>query len=128
MTLIACTTPQDKQGYALGIYSSSLFSGDMTGLFLGGFMAATFGYRNSFDLSAILVLGTALLILFGTREDFHRAAPAPTAPSGEPRCSLRFPHCSSTPSHVWHTAWTSRRSPSMSNSSTAETPSQAVNS
>ncbi len=77
MTLIACTTPQDKQGYALGIYSSSLFSGDMTGLFLGGFMAANFGFRNSFHISAILVLGTALLILFGAREDFHRAPHAP---------------------------------------------------
>ncbi|MBO4620799.1 MAG: MFS transporter [Victivallales bacterium] len=75
MTLIACTTPQEKQGYALGIYSSSLFSGDMTGLFLGGFMAANFGFRNSFHISAILVLGTALLILFGAREDFHREAP-----------------------------------------------------
>ncbi|MBR6470492.1 MAG: MFS transporter [Victivallales bacterium] len=78
MTLIACTTPQEKQGYALGIYSSSLFSGDMTGLFLGGFMAANFGFRNSFHISAVLVLGTALLILLGTREDFRRTLPAPT--------------------------------------------------
>ncbi|MBQ4479928.1 MAG: MFS transporter [Victivallales bacterium] len=81
MTLIACTTPQEKQGYALGIYSSSLFSGDMTGLFLGGVMAVNFGFRNSFHISAFLVFGTALLILFGAREDFHREAPTPTEKS-----------------------------------------------
>ena len=78
MTLIACTTPQEKQGYALGIFNSSLFSGDMAGLFMGGFMAVNFGFRNSFHISALLVLGTALLILFGAREDFHRVVSPPT--------------------------------------------------
>lgn len=36
MTLVASGTPARRQGFALGFLSTSVFSGDMTGLFLGG--------------------------------------------------------------------------------------------
>ena len=69
-TLIACNTPQEKQGYALGILSSSIFSGDMTGLLIGGVLASHFGFRTSFHVSALLLVVTTSMVLFLVKEKF----------------------------------------------------------
>lgn len=69
-TLVACCAPQKRQGYALGILSSSVYSGDMAGLLLGGVLAGRFGFRNSFHISCGLLMVTTLLVLFLVREDF----------------------------------------------------------
>ena len=69
-TLIACNTPQEKQGYALGILSSSIFSGDMTGLLIGGVLSSHFGFRTSFHISALMLIVTTLMVVFLVKEKF----------------------------------------------------------
>ncbi|MGI5922824.1 MAG: MFS transporter [Lentisphaeria bacterium] len=78
VTLVACNTPEERQGFALGCLSSSLFSGNMFGLFIGGFLAEMLGYRNTFLLSGTLLMLAGLLVLFGVREKFTRA-PQPSS-------------------------------------------------
>lgn len=74
MTMVASCTPEDKQGFALGFLSSSVFSGDMTGLFVGGMLAEAFGYRNSFHISALILALSGTLVLILAKENFVRPA------------------------------------------------------
>ena len=69
-TLVACNTPPRKAGLALGLLSTSIFSGDMTGLLLGGLLAGRYGFRNSFHISCGLLVATTLTVLFLVRERF----------------------------------------------------------
>jgi len=62
---------------ALGSLSAAVFSGTMTGAFLGGFFAELFGFRRAFWVAGLLVLIAAVLILLGTRERFVRPARRP---------------------------------------------------
>lgn len=75
MTLVSCSTPPEKRGFALGILSSSFFSGDMAGLTLGGILAENFGYRNSFYITSTILAVMAVCVLFGAVEKFTPAPP-----------------------------------------------------
>lgn len=82
-TLVACNTPREKQGFALGLLSSSIFSGEMAGLLVGGVLADQFGFRNSFHISSGLLLVTTLLVLFLVKEQFTpEAGDAAGKPTG----------------------------------------------
>ena len=81
MTLVVSCTPQRKQGLALGILSSSVFSGDMAGLFLGGLLSSTLGFHSTFLYSGLALGVSGLLVLWLAREDFVRQA-RPRAISG----------------------------------------------
>lgn len=70
MTLVASGTPNNRQGFALGFLGSSVFSGDMAGLFLGGLLAEMFGFRNSFFLSALMLASSGILVILFAREKF----------------------------------------------------------
>ncbi len=70
MTFVASYSPEAKQGTALGTLSTAVFSGAAAGPFVGGLLADAVGYRPTFIFSAILLLISALLILFGVREKF----------------------------------------------------------
>jgi len=72
MTLVVSCTPTRKQGLALGILSSSTFSGDMAGLFLGGVLSSTFGFRTTFLYSGLALGVSGLLVLWLAQEDFVR--------------------------------------------------------
>ena len=69
MTLVASSTPNHRQGFALGFLSTSVFSGDMAGLFIGGLLAEMFGYRNSFYLSGLMLGYVGLLVLLFAKEN-----------------------------------------------------------
>ncbi len=70
MTLVSCGTPKHRQGFALGLLSAGVYSGDMTGQFLGGVLVEWYGFRTSFTLSAILLMLSGLLVAWLVRENF----------------------------------------------------------
>jgi len=76
MTLIATTTPKRRYGLALGSLQTAMLVGWMGGSALGGFLADRLGYATTIRMGALLLLTSALLILFFVREDFQRPAPA----------------------------------------------------
>jgi len=72
MTLAIINTPKERAGFVLGAMSSACFSGEMGGLFLGGLMATTLGYRCTFKLAGIILFASGFLVLFGAQECFVR--------------------------------------------------------
>jgi DHA1 family multidrug resistance protein-like MFS transporter len=67
-TLVSVNTPSHRSGFALGTLNSAVFSGSLTGAFLGGWAAEVFGYRKAFYFSGIVMLISAGLVFFGVRE------------------------------------------------------------
>lgn len=68
LTLVSVHAPQNRSGFALGILSAAVASGNTIGAFLGGLFADYFGYRMAFIYGSGLMLVAGLLILFGTEE------------------------------------------------------------
>lgn len=77
-TFIAGSTPEDRQGVALGSLSAAVFSGLLVGPLVGGFMADAIGYRLTFGVSGILLFVAGLVVLLAVKEEFVR--PAKSAP------------------------------------------------
>lgn len=75
ITLVACNTPAQRQGLALGSLGSAQFSGHMFGMFIGGFMAEQFGYANTFLISGIILAATGLLVWLFVKEKFTPPPP-----------------------------------------------------
>lgn len=73
ITLVACNTPVRRQGLALGSLGSAQFSGNMCGMFVGGFMADHYGYANTFLISGAALASSGLLVLAFVREKFTPA-------------------------------------------------------
>lgn len=89
MTLVVSCTPRNRQGYALGVLSTSVFSGDMTGLFIGGLLADTFGFRTSFFYAGLALGLSGLLVLWLAKENFVRPVSG-KVPSLQPRLALNW--------------------------------------
>lgn len=77
MTLVSACTPRKRIGMALGFLSAGVYSGDMTGQFLGGVLADRYGYTMTFTLSALLLVVSGFLVLFCCKEEHIRVAKAP---------------------------------------------------
>ena len=75
ITLVACNTPVQRQGLALGSLGSAQFSGHMFGMFIGGFMADKFGYANTFLISGIILASTGVLVWLFVKEKFTQPPP-----------------------------------------------------
>ncbi len=71
-TFVSVNSPQEHTGMVLGSISAAIFSGHVIGAFIGGLFAEWFGYRVTFVISGLFLLVSAMLILFGTREEFVR--------------------------------------------------------
>jgi DHA1 family multidrug resistance protein-like MFS transporter len=71
-TLVAGNTPHERRGFAMGTLSSAVYSGSLTGTFLGGVSVDYFGYRNAFFISGLALLTAGALVWAGVREDFVR--------------------------------------------------------
>ncbi len=69
-TLLATTTPPEKHGFALGVLSSALWSGQMTGYMAGGLIVHYFGYTVVFICCGALYLCSALLVQFFVYDNF----------------------------------------------------------
>ena len=68
IALIATQTPKEKAGKALGIIATGTTSGQLAGPLIGGVIASTFSYRDSFLLTGGLLFLVFLLTLFAVTE------------------------------------------------------------
>lgn len=73
--MVAAQAPPERSGRALGSLNAAVFSGAMCGAALGGLVSDFFGFRAVFFIAAGLLLLSALLVLYGTRD-----APMPVEP------------------------------------------------
>ncbi len=79
-TLIATTVPEEKQGFALGLLSSAIWSGTMLGYIFGSVIVDQFGFTWGFLLCGILYALSGLIVLFFVKENF---VPQPKEKRGE---------------------------------------------
>lgn len=82
-TLISSCTPDDKQGFALGTLSTSLWSGNMLGFLFGGLIVHLFGYTAGFLLCGGLYLIGTFLVIFFVHENFTRPQPVAKVETAE---------------------------------------------
>ncbi len=73
-TLIAATTPEKHQGFALGMLSTALWSGNMLGFVAGGILVTTLGFAWAFAICGVMYLVGGVLIHLFVDEDFDRKA------------------------------------------------------
>jgi DHA1 family multidrug resistance protein-like MFS transporter len=69
VTLVASATPQHRLSYALGFLASANYIGLSLGPLLGGLSAEFFGYRFSFLIGSLCILGGFLLVMAVVREE-----------------------------------------------------------
>lgn len=81
--LIATSMPRERLGYGLGLVQTAVFSGSALGPLVGGVLADTFGYRQTFGIASIMLLAAGLITLFVVQERFTPAEPATTAEEKE---------------------------------------------
>lgn len=70
VALIASVVPERRTGITLGMMQAAVFIGSSAGVFFGGLMADSFGYRASFRAGAALVIIGGFLVYYGTHENF----------------------------------------------------------
>ena len=69
-TLLVSTTPKERHGYVLGVLSTAVWSGNLTGYLLGGIVVELWGYTAAFMSCSMLYFTSGLLIHFLVRENF----------------------------------------------------------
>ena len=74
--MIVRTVPDERQGFALGSLTTSIWGGSMLGNVVGGLIISRYGYLASFWFCGILYLLAGISILF-TRDNPVRLKPAP---------------------------------------------------
>ena len=79
---LAGEMPHERRGLAMGGLSAAVYSGGLSGAFLGGIVAHGLGYRAAFYVSGTLLLAAGLLVLLCTREQRVLSARTPV-PGGE---------------------------------------------
>lgn len=62
--LIVKTTPNERQGYSLGVLGTAIWGGYMIGEMLGGTVAHFFGFRAAFFLCGVLFFISGLFVIF----------------------------------------------------------------
>ena len=66
--MIARNTPDDKQGFALGVLTTAIWGGAMLGNVIGGLLIHYFNYTTAFWVCGILYMVSGISVLF-TREE-----------------------------------------------------------
>ena len=77
--LVSATAPAGREGQRLGTLQMVIFLAAALGPFVGGLFADLVGIRASFGVTAALLAGSGVLVLFGVGE----AKPAPEETDGE---------------------------------------------
>ena len=62
-TLVAAVTPEERQGFALGAISTAVWTGHMTGYFLGGLVVDKYGFNAGFIICGVCFFLSGLLVL-----------------------------------------------------------------
>jgi DHA1 family multidrug resistance protein-like MFS transporter len=68
--LIAANTPPDRVAYSMGLLQMAQFTSATAGPLIGGLLADTVGFRETFILTAALFGVAGLLLAFGVKEEF----------------------------------------------------------
>lgn len=68
--LVAVTTPNEKQGFALGTLSTAFWSGNMLGMVAGGLVVHYYGYMTAFLTCGVTFLLGGVLTLLFVQENF----------------------------------------------------------
>lgn len=71
-TLVVTTTPQEHHGYALGLLSTAVWSGNMLGFMAGAMIVNYFGYFWGFAICGVMYLVGGVLVHLFVQEDFVR--------------------------------------------------------
>lgn len=86
--LVAVSMPKERLGFGLGLIQTAVFSGSAIGPLLGGLLADRLGYRESFMVSAFMLLTSGLITVFFVRENFTPVSRASGAKSSQPAWRL----------------------------------------
>ena len=73
MAMVSATAPRAKVSYGIGVVLSATFVGFTVGPFIGGQLADSFGFRQTFLVAGALCALAGLLVLIFVRESFQRA-------------------------------------------------------
>ena len=71
MALVAAHTPRERLPFAAGVVHSGLFLGIAIGPLLGGILYDAFGITAAFVATGTALWGSAVIVIFLVREDFH---------------------------------------------------------
>ena len=71
-TLLLTTTPQEKHGFMLGVLSTALHSGHMSGYLAGGLIVEYFGYDAAFFTCGAMYAVAAAMVQILVYDDFDR--------------------------------------------------------
>ena len=63
MPLVSSESPKDRAGWALGLFFTGQISGSLIGPLLGGWLAETVGFRNTYFVVGVMCLFSSLAIL-----------------------------------------------------------------
>ena len=70
--LVAAGTPREKVPFAMGLIMVAVNGGTACGPLVGGFLADSVGYKNTFFITSVLLLIGGIIVLFYVKEDFQR--------------------------------------------------------
>jgi DHA1 family multidrug resistance protein-like MFS transporter len=68
--LVAAQTPREHSGFALGLVNMARWTGTAGGPLVGGLIAESFGFRQSFWITGLLLGLAGLAVVFFVREEF----------------------------------------------------------
>jgi DHA1 family multidrug resistance protein-like MFS transporter len=66
--LVASMAPRERTGYAMGMIQVALRGGIALGPLIGGTIADAFGYRQTFIVTAVLLIVAGLMVRYGIEE------------------------------------------------------------
>ena len=78
-TLLVKNTPEDKQGFALGMLTTAYWCGTMLGNVMGGLVVHYFGYEKTFWFCGILYFVAGIFVIFA-KDDYVPAKNLPSTP------------------------------------------------
>lgn len=82
-TLLVSTAPKERHGYVLGVLSTAVWSGNLTGYLLGGCIVEIWGYTAAFMSCSFLYFISGLMVQFLVKENFK--APEKSASRERPK-------------------------------------------
>jgi DHA1 family multidrug resistance protein-like MFS transporter len=74
--LVAAQTPREHSGFALGLINMARWTGTAGGPLVGGLLAESFGFRQSFWITGVLLGLAGLAVVFFVHEEFTPRDPA----------------------------------------------------
>ena len=78
-TLLVKNTPEDKQGFALGMLTTAYWCGTMLGNVMGGLVVHYFGYEKTFWFCGILYFFAGIFVIFA-KDDYMPVKTMPSTP------------------------------------------------